>query len=311
MKHLIYIFYSSNIKFIKNIYKFYIFYSSNTNIIHVQIGPHIENRQTYNDNYCLLFNINLNYKKLYDVDLRKCSSLSGTEILNILEKIAKKFILNEIHLEDVSHINIISSTNKEYGLSLKNMYILSEGLSWYNKFGYISSNFEEEIIYNQRIMDMELLEYMSLILESNNNYLKEKILSSYNVIKKQFEQNINSLLIVKRKNKIKKIIINKYGNVNVTDDILYEVVKIYYKYDEERDNIIKKHEKFIEYLIHITSSNLINYIKNTSKISDIIKNFRKRIKEKTLDDCELEFIKYILNSSNKILKYDYKLIKII
>ena len=55
----------------------------------------------------------------------KCSLLSGTEILFILEKIAKIFRLSEICLEDKSHISIISKTNKEYFLSLRNIYILS------------------------------------------------------------------------------------------------------------------------------------------------------------------------------------------
>ena len=43
------------------------------------------------------------------------------------------------------------------------MYILSEGISWYNKFGYISKNFEEEKEYNKNIIQKELLEYMPLL----------------------------------------------------------------------------------------------------------------------------------------------------
>lgn len=289
--------------------------TNNTNIIQIQIGHHIENKKTYNHNYCLLFNMNINNKILYDVHLSKCLLLSGTKILNILEKIAKKFRLNEIHLEDASYINIISSTNKEYNLSLKNIYILSDGISWYNKFGYISSNFEEEIIHNQKIMEMKLSDYMSLILETNVNYLEEKISRSYNLIKNQFNiNNLNSRLIIMIKKNIKKIIIEKYGrNINITDDIVYEAIKIYYKYDKEIVDIIETNEKFKEYLINIRTLNLINYINDMSKISDIIKNFRKRSKNKNikLDNSELEFIKYILVSSDKILNYDNNLIKII
>ena len=98
---------------------------NNSNIIDFKIGPHIENRKNYLSNYCIWFSININHKKLYKVDLMKCSLLSGTEILFILEKIAKIFRLSEIDLEDQSIITIISKTNKKYFLSLRNIYILS------------------------------------------------------------------------------------------------------------------------------------------------------------------------------------------
>ena len=100
---------------------------NNKNIIQFKIGPHMENRkninQEYCKNYCFWFSINFNDKILYKIDLTKCSLFSGTEILNKLEEIAKKFILNKIYLEDASHIAVISSTNKVYYLSLRNIYI--------------------------------------------------------------------------------------------------------------------------------------------------------------------------------------------
>jgi len=91
--------------FNKNNTKFNIDIKKNTNIIQIKIVPSIKK---HNEDYCLLFNINLNNKILYDIYLSKCLLLSGTEILNILEKIAKKFKVNEIHLEDASCISFIS-----------------------------------------------------------------------------------------------------------------------------------------------------------------------------------------------------------
>jgi len=287
---------------------------NNMNIIDIKIGPHMENRENYFKNYCFWFSINLNDKKIYKTDLRKCSLFSGTEILNLLEKIAKKYKLKKIEISDNSYIEIMSLKDKEYDIFLRNMYILSEGISWYNKFGYISNFFEEEKEYNRRIMEMPLSDYMVFILEINLKKFEERFLISFNIIKEQFDRTNLSPLEERRRGKIKKIIKEKYeiNNIkNITDNILYEAYKIYYEYDKKKINIEETNIKFMEYIIHITSSNLLSYIRNTYKISDVIKSFRKKIKNIRLDDNELEFIKYILDSSDNILKYDGNLIKII
>jgi hypothetical protein len=295
--------------------------NNNKNIIQVKIGPYMKNRkninQEYLENYCFNFSINLNDKKLYEIYLKKCSLFSGTEILYKLEEIAKKFALNKIYLEDASEITVVSSTNKEYVLSLKYICILSEGISWYNKFKYISPFFEEEKIHNKIIMETPLSNYMSLILDSEINYL-EKIMSRLcNSYKEEFNNKKLHSSLKERINNLKKIIKEKYKinkvNIttdNITDNMLLEAIKLKREYAQKRDNIIKKNSKFIEY-INTRSSNLFNDNKNKTTISTIIQKFRKKIKTIKLDDSELEFIKYILDSSSKILKYDSKLMKII
>ena len=163
-------------------------------------------------------------------------------------------------------------------------------------------------------MEMPLSDYMVFILEINLKKFEERFLISFNIIKEQFDRTNLSPLEERRRGKIKKIIKEKYeiNNIkNITDNILYEAYKIYYEYDKKKINIEETNIKFMEYIIHITSSNLLNYIRNPSKISDVIKSFRKKIKNIRLDDNELEFIKYILDSSDKLLKYDGNLIKII
>jgi len=282
--------------------------NENTNIKFtiVPIGKNIY------EEHCIWFSINKLEKKLYNIDLRRCSLLSGPEILHILEKIAKKFNLSEIHLNDASHISIISLTNKIYSISLANMYILSEGISWYNKYGYISKSFNEEKDYNKRIMETPLSEFMKLILLNQKMNLNISN-SFFDLVKNQFNRNNLTIFLLKRKNSIKKIIKEKYGINNrkdITDAILLESIKIYYKYDEKIEEINSIHRKFIAY---INSLNLHNYIKNSSKISDIINNFRKKLKNKNIrfDDSEIEFIQYILDHFNHILKYDPNLVKVI
>ena len=167
-------------------------------------------------------------------------------------------------------------------------------------------------------MKIPLSDYMSLILESELNYLEQSIFSFRNLRKKDFNKKNLHILIQRNINKLKKIIKEKYeinNNVNITiasitDNMLLEAIKLYSKYDEERVNIIETNRKFTEY-INTTPLNLPNYNKNKTTISTIIKDFRTRIKTKILNDVELEFIKYILKSSYLILKYDYKLMKTI
>lgn len=282
--------------------------NENTNIKFkiVPIGKNIY------EEHCIWFSINKLEKKLYHIDLRRCSLLSGPEILHILEKIAKKFNLSTIHLNDASLITIISLTNKSYSISLRNMYILSDGISWYNKYGYISKSFNEEKDYNKRIMELPLSEFMKLILNSRlNNFTLSN--SFFDSVKNEFNRNNLKNLLLRRKNSIKKIIKEKYGINNrkdITDAILLESIKIYYKYYEKIEEINSIHRKF---LVYINSLNLHNYIKNTSKISDIINNFRKKLKNKNIrfDDSEIEFIEYILQRTNNILKYDANLVKVI
>jgi len=135
----------------------------------------------------------------------------------------------------------------------------------------------------------------------------------FDLVKNEFNRNNLKILLLRRKNNIKKIIKEKYGINNrkdITDAILLESIKIYYKYDEKIEEINSIHRKF---LVYINSLNLHNYIKNTSKISDIINNFRKKLKNKNIrfDDSEIEFIEYILQRTNNILKYDANLVKVI
>ena len=294
---------------------------NNSNIINFKVAPHIENRKNYLDDHCIWFSININDKKLYKVDLRKCSLLSGTEILFILEKIAKIFRLSKICLEDNSHISIISKTNETYDIFLRYMYILSTGISWYNKFGYISKNFEEEKEHNRKIMEIPLSDYMSLILKENINTFETQFKKEFFIIKEQyFIQNLQNLhkLQKRRVNEIKSIIKknyqinnNKLSNLTfVTDDILYEAIKKLNKYDENIENINSKHHKFMTYL---ESPNLLNYIKPEFTISYIIIKFREKIERRNirLDNNELEFINYILDESNDIIQYDSNLVKII
>ena len=83
--------------------------------------------------------------------ISKCYS-SGTLFLSKLEKLARVLNLNYINLEDKS--NLIFDCKRKIKIDLSLLYILSTGQSWYNSKGYLSSNYENEIDNNSKIINM-------------------------------------------------------------------------------------------------------------------------------------------------------------
>jgi hypothetical protein len=67
----------------------------------------------------------------------------------------------------------------KYSFSLSLLSILSTGISWYNSFGFISENFEDEKGYNARFLGMNLEDFLNecipKILENRLKYYFEKL----------------------------------------------------------------------------------------------------------------------------------------
>jgi hypothetical protein len=83
------------------------------------------------------------------VGLDRCSLYTGTELLNKIEKFAKKASIKRLHLEDVSRIELCD------GIRIKLYYldILCTGQSWYNKHGYKSEYHRDEIAHNREFIN--------------------------------------------------------------------------------------------------------------------------------------------------------------
>jgi hypothetical protein len=79
--------------------------------------------------------------------LDKCGTLSGTTVLKNLINIAEQLQLDEIRLLDGSTIPFGIPGNLATilcSVSLAPLYILLHGISWYNKFGFVSKTFLQE-----------------------------------------------------------------------------------------------------------------------------------------------------------------------
>ena len=109
---------------------------------------------------CVLFYIKDNI--LYLEYIEKCQSSGKINLEKIIDytKIMK---LESIKLADSSEI--LS------GISMPIIFILANGISWYNQYGFISGeeNFIEEKKHNFKLINLPLEDFLSLISNKNNN----------------------------------------------------------------------------------------------------------------------------------------------
>ncbi len=97
------------------------------------------------------------------VGLDRCSLYTGTELLNKIEKFAKKASIKRLHLEDASRIELCDNII----IRLYYLDILCTGQSWYNKHGYKSENYDKEIAYNSKFIKTPMVD----IIGNDKDYL--------------------------------------------------------------------------------------------------------------------------------------------
>lgn len=101
--------------------------------------------------------------KIYIDLLEKCGTTSGTELLNMIDTLAKRMPnIKYIGLQDASDIKIC-----EQSISLYILKILTNGLSWYNSHGYFSEYKDSEISHNEAIINMEYEKFIDIVYKRN------------------------------------------------------------------------------------------------------------------------------------------------
>lgn len=164
--------------------------------------------------------------------LNRCH-FQGTTNLQTLIKYAQylkntlKINLNYITLEDASSI---PSSNIQLWL----LSILTTGESWYNKFGFKSHNYNNEKIENNKIIKMNIIDFLKFI---------DECISIYKTKKKEF--NLPNTLNVELIKKI-KFFLKKYDQTKTVQDIFIEIK------DGLKENIISPEDIYIiETIFHI------------------------------------------------------------
>jgi hypothetical protein len=161
---------------------------------------------------CLLFYIEDNI--LYLEYIEKCQS-SGTVNLNKIINYAKLMNLESIKLADSSEILD--------GISMPIIFILANGISWYNQYGFISGeeNFEQEKKQNLHLINLPLKDFLSLISNKNNNNNISKFIQIINKYGFNEQSKVKDIFI-----KIKELLKNKQmsqDEINILKRILFYI----------------------------------------------------------------------------------------
>ena len=237
------------------------------------------NVKIYNqDNLCIYFAIE--DRKLRIIELNHCGYKGSTNLRKIIDY-AKKLnknlkTIDSISLTDASYFKEFEG----WDISLNILYILSTGISWYNYFGFISDNYDEEKKYNQQFLSMNFETFLdkciSKIIETKLKYYQElnsKLTTFREREQSQFrnsqlaklERNKNEIekngletvieRIRKELDRQKKIFIGKFGDPNIQE--LFTQIKT--KLQESKLEELEELEAIIELFKFIKNSQIILY----------------------------------------------------
>jgi len=241
---------------------------------------------------CVVFSINPEFINV--IAIQKCGHLRGTEIIELIENISKKLNISRITLLDASNIEIRNRCSFDLAI----ISILSSGMSWYNKLGYISDEHELEISFNRHLINFRLYDFLE--------YAKNKKIDSLTESLRNKENNFmsNRRLTPVSLHKLKKIIMNKY-NSNIHVNKLQFVKNSISEYI--RNEIDKINTEFEDKI------SLLSEINHTKTIKQFVNEFKIKLKNKKNNincNCdETNLILYILHIAKYALLYSGKLHK--
>ena len=100
---------------------------------------------------------------IYIEEIAKCEQMNGTASLLKLLEIYKKFNATTIYLTDAAEIHGENCSFKVYL-----MQILSTGNSWYNKHGFISDEYEKELLNNSSLLGLTVRDFVEQYMKGIN-----------------------------------------------------------------------------------------------------------------------------------------------
>jgi hypothetical protein len=172
-----------------NIYNFFtndLYYVKNVNDNEYTI-------KTKNNEECLTIHFLLDNIRIEK--LSKCGENSGTYLLNKIEDLAKSMKhIHYITLLDTSEVKMY-----DCNIDLAILKILTEGESWYNKWGYFSNDYENEKIHNAEYINMEFDKLISSCRNAIETYLKitnrENIIETIGLLENKIKKKTKMLKI--------------------------------------------------------------------------------------------------------------------
>jgi len=203
----------------------------------------------------------------------KHANMSGTDILNKLIHISN-ILKMPISLLDVSFIKIDESC--EYSLS--HFYILLNGQSWYNKYGFISCSHDINVEHNNEIRKLPLSTFVQL---ATDKYI-EKNLALLKEIQTKYENPGDSSML----RRMSIDIIERHGSI---------------------DNYMKPNFDKIQQVQLLDIADFVSNfeITETTPVNEIIESIYNEIKlEKPLSTIKFQLLKKLIDCSEHVLNYD-------
>ena len=191
--------------------------------------------------------INVLFDKVYFIYIEEISkseiyNYSGTFILNKLEKLLMDIEeIKYIKLSDASRIILEDSKNNVFQYSLATLSIMSSGMSWYNKYGYLQNTFQEDYINYTSIIERNFIQTIQGIYDNDITLDKEfddffyynlkdvyKVIYAENpdrniIIKKCIQYILNNLILftITNEDTIKDIGNKIKNNRDKSDNMIY------------------------------------------------------------------------------------------
>ena len=245
---------------------------------------------------CLNILIRQNKQTIQIYDLKKCDT-SGSYLLKRIDELVKKIPnIKQIQIIDASHIvtNCHDNNGELVVIDLPILQIILKGKSWYNSQGYISSNFNHEIVYNARILqtpfkDLFPEEWIEIFNRENSREKLNKIIAER-----------TQELMEKNRNPKQDYNILYYSNVlaNYEDYIHTNIESI-----EKECEKIK--EMATELFPHINMD-----LPTREFVIEIYHSIGGNFTSDDTDMCEkYKFFRTLLNTIGKVIHYNFSLTK--
>jgi hypothetical protein len=185
------------------------------------------------------------------VGLDRCSLYTGTELLNKIEKFAKKASIKRLHLEDASRIELCD------GIQIKLYYldILCTGQSWYNKHGYKSEYHRDEIAHNREFINRS----MTSVIDNDEDFMMLSNILNPDAEEPDVKGTVQEVFV-----QLKRYLKNKSDNCSerIEDSTTREHSSLGKNATREQsslDPVVVKNLKFIRDLIKTIGKRYIKY----------------------------------------------------
>ena len=262
-----------------------------------------------------------NLKKILERFIRIQEEIFGVNITSFLNKNTKKIIeiielvsqgkFNESILEDIN-INITEIKEKittfiDYNLTevlnKSNNYLI-------NNLLYIEDNIEE--IYDVIQANGTFLDVIKKINETvketiekikeqiNSNEKLKSLIEKIKVIKKNITEKIKALILTEDEIKAKINEIKNYLN-NSDDEVIQQIRTIISKIKALREEKRKELEEFLVEIKDMTPEEIIEEIKNRTKINQIEEKIKKQLLK--LKDLDTKIFDKIMNITKNVNNY--------